>query len=102
MPSRYILHTVEPIVYGKLTDDDCILLTDCYHSCLTLATEKRLSSIAFCCISTGEFHFPNQTAAQIAIKTVEEFLCNNHTIEKVVFNVFKDQNFTIYKNLLYK
>ena len=72
LPCKYIIHTVGPIINGKLTSEDCDLLESCYKSCLELAVKNNLESIAFCCISTGEFHFPNDKAAQIAVKTVEE------------------------------
>ena len=74
LPCKYIIHTVGPIINGKLTSEDCDLLESCYKSCLELAAKNNLDSIAFCCISTGEFHFPNDKAAQIAVKTVEEFM----------------------------
>ena len=74
LPCKYIIHTVGPIINGKLTSKDCDLLESCYKSCLELAVKNNLESIAFCCISTGEFHFPNDKAAQIAVKTVEEFM----------------------------
>lgn len=72
LPCRYVLHTVGPIIYGKVTQQDCGLLSDCYRSCLELAAAYQLKSIAFCCISTGEFHFPNEKAAVIAIQTVQD------------------------------
>ncbi len=72
LPCRYVLHTVGPIIYGEVTQKDCNLLSDCYRSCLELAAEYQLKSIAFCCISTGEFHFPNEEAAKIAIQTVKD------------------------------
>lgn len=71
----------------------------CYRSCLELAEENHLESIAFCCISTGEFHFPNDIAAQIAVRTVEEFMQKEPGIKKVVFNVFKDLDKKIYEEL---
>lgn len=78
LPCRYVLHTVGPIIYGKVTGKDCDLLSDCYRSCLELAAAKQLKSIAFCCISTGEFHFPNDKAAEIAIQTVKDFKAQAH------------------------
>ena len=68
LPCRYVLHTVGPIIYGSVTETDRKLLADCYRSCLELASAYGLRSVAFCCISTGEFHFPNRLAAEIAIK----------------------------------
>ena len=73
LPCRYVLHTVGPIIYGSVTETDRKLLADCYRSCLELASAYGLRSVAFCCISTGEFHFPNRLAAEIAIKTVGEW-----------------------------
>ncbi|MDE6925812.1 MAG: protein-ADP-ribose hydrolase, partial [Acetatifactor sp.] len=89
LPCRYILHTVGPIISGTPTKTDCELLAGCYRSCLELAAEKGLESVAFCCISTGEFHFPNDRAAQIAVGTVKEFMRRETSVKKVVFNVFK-------------
>lgn len=100
LPARYVLHTVGPIVQGRVTRRDREELASCYRSCLELAAERGLSSVAFCCISTGEFHFPNQEAAEIAVKTVTEFLQHNTTIQKVIFNVFKDIDAQIYRNIL--
>lgn len=100
LPCRYVLHTVGPIVYGDLTEEDCRLLADCYRSCLKLASDHGLESVAFCCISTGEFHFPNERAAQIAIETVDTFRKENGTGMEVIFNVFKDRDREIYERLL--
>ena len=100
LPCKYIIHTVGPIINGKLTREDCDLLESCYNSCLELAAKNNLDSIAFCCISTGEFHFPNDKAAQIAVKTVEEFMKKETSLKKVIFNVFKDMDKEIYRKLL--
>lgn len=100
LPCKYILHTVGPIIQGTLTKKDCELLKSCYTSCLTLAAENGLESVAFCCISTGEFHFPNEKAAEIAVATVKEFLEQNTSVRKVIFNVFKDLDKAIYEGLL--
>lgn len=99
LPCDYILHTVGPIVHGRLTGNDCKLLKSCYMECLKKAEENGIKSIAFCCISTGEFHFPNKEAAQIAVGTVTEYLKKSE-IERVVFNVFKDKDREIYAKLL--
>lgn len=99
LPCRYILHTVGPIISGALTKADCDLLAACYRSCLELAAENHLESVAFCCISTGEFHFPNDKAAQIAVSTVKEFMRQKTSVKKVVFNVFKDLDKEIYGRL---
>ena len=98
LPSKFVIHTVGPIVGDKLTVEHERLLANCYYSCLSLAVKNNLSSIAFCCISTGEFHFPNERAAQIAVECVTNFLIDN-SIE-VVFNVYKDFDLTIYQKLL--
>ena len=100
LPSRYILHTVGPIIYSTVTKKDEELLASCYRSCLEFAAAYRLESIAFCCISTGEFHFPKELATKIAIKTVKEYLKNETSIKKVIFNVFKDEDRDIYERYL--
>ena len=100
LPCRYVLHTVGPIIDGRVTKKDKELLASCYRSCLELAAENSLESVAFCCISTGEFHFPNELAAEIAIRTVKEFLKKQTSVKKVIFNVFKDLDKTIYEKLL--
>lgn len=100
LPARYVLHTVGPIVQGEVTARDRAQLAACYRSCLTLAAEKGLESVAFCCISTGEFHFPNREAAQIALDTVTDFLQTPSSIQKVIFNVFKELDEQIYQDLL--
>ena len=101
LPARYVLHTVGPIVHGGVTRADREALASCYRSCLSLAAERGLRSVAFCCISTGEFHFPNQEAAEIAVRTVREFLEQQTTsVERVIFNVFKDLDAAIYRRLL--
>lgn len=101
LPSQYVLHTVGPIVQGTLTKKHHRELQSCYRSCLELAAAKGLKSVAFCCISTGEFHFPNREAAQIAVATVKEFLSRDGSGMKVIFNVFKDIDYQIYYELLY-
>lgn len=100
LPSRYVLHTVGPIIEGHVTQHDRELLASCYRSCLKLAAENGLESIAFCCISTGVFHFPNQEAAEIAVNTVTDFLQTPSSIQRVIFNVFKDADKQIYRGLL--
>ena len=100
LPCRYIIHTVGPIVRGAVTKKDCELLKSCYRSCLELAEENGLESIAFCCISTGEFHFPNKAAAEIAIETVKEYKAETQSELKVIFNVFKDVDRNVYRELL--
>lgn len=100
LPCRYVLHTVGPIISGIVTKEDKELLASCYRSCLELAAENGLESVAFCCISTGEFHFPNDLAAEIAVRTVKEFLKKQTSVKKVIFNVFKDLDKAIYEKLL--
>ena len=100
LPCRYVLHTVGPIISGRVTRRDEELLASCYRACLTKAAESGLESIAFCCISTGEFHFPNEKAAEIAVETVENYLKETGYPIKVIFNVFKDEDLIIYKNIL--
>lgn len=100
LPCKYVIHTVGPIVHGRLNEKHCELLRSSYESCLELADKNELSSIAFCCISTGVFMFPNQKAAEIAVDTVTDYLQGNTNIKHVVFNVFKDIDLDIYKSLL--
>ena len=100
LPCRYILHTVGPIISEAVTQADRELLASCYRTCLELAAETGLGSIAFCCISTGEFHFPNELAAEIAIQTVGEWQRQTPDKIKVIFNVFKNRDYEIYKRLL--
>ena len=101
LPCQYVLHTVGPIISGRVTKEDKELLASCYRSCLELAAKNGLESVAFCCISTGEFHFPNEQAAQIAVETVKRFMNTKETsVKKVIFNVFKDLDKEIYARLL--
>lgn len=100
LPAKYVLHTVGPIVRGGVTARDREELASCYRACLTLAAEHGLESVAFCCISTGEFHFPNQEAAEIAVKTVTDFFRQETCVRKVIFNVFKDIDRAIYRRIL--
>ena len=100
LPCDYVLHTVGPIISGRVTMQDEQLLTSCYRSCLELAEKNGVQSIAFCCISTGVFHFPNQRAAEIAVKTVKRYKAETSSGMKVIFNVFKDLDFEIYRGLL--
>lgn len=100
LPSRYVLHTVGPVISGRVTGRDRDLLASCYRSCLELAERNGCGSIAFCCISTGEFHFPNAQAAGIAIDTVTEYKQRKNSDIKVIFNVFKDEDYAIYRGKL--
>ena len=100
LPSRFVLHTVGPIVRGDVTPRDEAQLASCYRACLDLADRKGLRSVAFCCISTGEFHFPNELAARIAIQTVSEHESIRQNRIRVIFNVFKEQDALLYRRLL--
>lgn len=100
LPCRYVLHTVGPVIRGEVSKEDRELLAGCYRSCLELAAEKRLGSVAFCCISTGEFHFPNEQAAETAVQTVRQWQRQNPDKIEVIFNVFKDKDYEIYRRLL--
>ncbi|WP_057490166.1 protein-ADP-ribose hydrolase [Streptococcus orisasini] len=99
LPSKFVLHTVGPVIQDHTSLVQMRELASCYQSCLELAVKKGMTSLAFCCISTGEFHFPNELAAQIAVQTVKEF-CQEHSDLKIVFNVFKDIDLEIYSRLL--
>lgn len=99
LPSQFVLHTVGPIIYDEVSETDRQLLASCYRSCLKLADENGLQSLAFCCISTGEFRFPNALAADIAVQTVRDYLRETHTQLKVLFNVFSDKDHAIYRRL---
>lgn len=98
LPCGNIIHTVGPIVSGKLTEKNCRQLESCYESCLEAAVRNNVQSIAFCCISTGVFGFPQKEAAEIAVNTVKEFL-KTHDIE-VIFNVFRQDDCDIYSGIL--
>lgn len=100
LPCKYVLHTVGPIVYGNLTVKHEKELADCYSSCLELAEKNDLQSLAFCCISTGEFRFPNRRAAEIAVRTVTEYKKKSQSKIKIIFNVFKEVDYGIYSRLL--
>lgn len=100
LPCKYVLHTVGPIIQSRVTEKDRQLLASCYRSCLELAATHDLESVAFCCISTGVFHFPNEQAAAIAVNTVQQFLQTKTSVRKVIFNVFKDVDKEIYERLL--
>ena len=100
LPSKHVIHTVGPAIpYGsKPSKNDCDDLASCYNSCLDIASYNRLESIAFCCISTGVFNFPQDLAAKIAIKTVTQYLKSNETsLKHIIFNVFTDKDYLIYK-----
>ena len=100
LPSRFVIHTVGPLVRGAVTSGDADTLASCYASCLDLAAENGAESVAFCCISTGVFCFPPQQAAETAVAAVTARLAEHTTIKKVIFNVFKDSDAQIYRSLL--
>ena len=102
LPSRYVLHTVGPIIYTSVGPREKLLLANCYKNCLETASQNQLESVAFCCISTGVFRFPQELAAQIAVETVEQWLAENpdSSVKKVVFNVFGNKDLEIYQGLL--
>ena len=101
LPADYVIHTVGPIVGGRLTMGLEQDLENCYRNVLNCCVEHRIRSVAFCCISTGEFHFPNDRAAEIALDTVTGFLeKHSQDFDRIVFNVFKDMDRELYENLL--
>lgn len=100
LPCDYVIHTVGSIVQGPLTRQHCDQLASCYRSCLQLADQNGVGSIAFCCISTGVFCFPNEKAAEIAVETVTEYLAETKSNIEVIFNVFQEQDEEIYRRLL--
>jgi O-acetyl-ADP-ribose deacetylase (regulator of RNase III) len=97
LPSKYVIHTVGPVWNGD-KEEKKMLLANCYKSCLTIAENQNLKSIAFPNISTGIYHFPKDKAAEIAIETVKSFQFNS--IEEVVFVCFDDENYDLYKKIL--
>lgn len=100
LPAKYILHTVGPIIQWDVRKEDEELLASCYRECLKLAAENGVESIAFCCLSTGVFRFPQKLAARIATAVVKEYLAQDDKIKKVIFNVFKDEDLRIYREIL--
>ena len=101
LPAKKVIHIVGPIVQYKLTPELEKDLENCYRNTLDMCAENSLKSVAFCCISTGVFHFPNKKAAEIAVKTVSEWLRENPgKVERVIFNVFKDEDKAIYEKLI--
>ena len=100
LPCDYVIHTVGPIVQGKLTKEHERLLISCYESCLRIADENEVKSIAFCCISTGVFMFPNKRAAELAVQTVKQYKEKTKSKIKVIFNVFKEEDERLYEWLL--
>ena len=101
LPAKYVLHTVGPIIQWEVTEEDEELLASCYRECLKLAAEAGAESVAFCCLSTGVFRFPQRRAAEIAVSTVKKYLEQDDRVKKVIFNVFKDEDLRIYQKLLF-
>ena len=100
LPAKFILHTVGPMIQWEVTEEDEKMLASCYRECLKLAAGNGAESIAFCCLSTGVFRFPQQRAAEIAVKTVKDYLITDMGIKQVIFNVFKDEDLEIYSRIL--
>ena len=101
LPSSYVIHTVGPIVSSHLTEQHCDNLRSCYKNVLTCAKSHNVRSVAFCCISTGEFHFPNDAAVEIAINTVSDFLADDaDAFDRIIFNVFIEADKKLYEQLL--
>lgn len=100
LPCRYVIHTVGPIVQGRLSKHHEEMLGSCYRSCLAIAEENECKSIAFCCISTGVFGFPQRRAAEIAVQTVRSYIAETNSNIEVIFNVFKNEDYEIYRELL--
>ena len=100
LPAKKIVHVVGPIITGDVTKEQEEQLASCYRNTLALCAKNGLKSVAFCCISTGEFHFPNRRAAEIATESVRRALSENPAVTRVIFNVFKDEDLAIYDGLL--
>ena len=101
LPAKKVIHIVGPIVEGRLTKGLEQDLADCYKNTLDLCLENNIRSAAFCCISTGVFRFPNRRAAEIAVKTVTDWLSGHpDAMERVIFNVFKDEDKAYYETEL--
>lgn len=101
LPAKKVIHIVGPIVQYQLTPALEKALADCYRNTLDMCRENGLKSVAFCCISTGIFHFPNKRAAEIAVETVEKWMADNpEAMERVIFNVFKDEDKEYYEELI--
>lgn len=101
LPARWVLHTVGPVARaGQVSARDREELASCYNSCLELAEVNDMESLAFCCVSTGVFGFPQEEAAKIAIRTVRDFVASHDRPDTVIFNVFTDKDMDIYRRLL--
>ena len=104
LPSKYVIHTVGPAIprESRPSKLDCEALKSCYVSCLEIASQNNLESLAFCAISTGVFNFPRDLAAEIAVGTVKDYLDSNETsLKYVIFDVFSDDSYETYRNLLF-
>lgn len=101
LPSKYVIHTVGPVIYKSVTAEDSSLLASCYNSCLELTKNySDIKTIAFCCISTGEFRFPKDMAAQIALSSVCHWLISNHgSVNRIIFNVYTQEDYDEYSRL---
>jgi O-acetyl-ADP-ribose deacetylase (regulator of RNase III) len=103
LPAKHVVHIVGPIVQGPLTKELEQDLADCYRNTLDLCLANGIRSVAFCCISTGIFRFPNRRAAEIAVRTVKAWLAEHQeSIDRVIFNVFKDEDKAYYEQQLYR
>lgn len=100
LPCKYVFHTVGPIVRGKITEENERDLAKCYRNCLEKAAEMKLESIAFCCLSTGVFGYPQKEAAHLAVKVVREYKAQAASDIKVIFDVFTGKDYELYKELL--
>ncbi len=100
LPCRYVLHTVGPLITEPLQPEDCEALARCYRACLERAEQAQIDSVAFCCISTGEFHFPYEKAAEIAVDAVRDSLNRTKSTIRVIFNVFQNRDYAAYRRLL--
>ncbi len=103
LPAKSVIHVVGPIVYGSLTEAHEVLLANCYKNILDMCCKNAIKTVAFCCISTGEFNFPGRRAAEVAVMSVSDWIKHNDgAMEKVVFDVFKDEDRRFYEELFAK
>lgn len=101
LPAQYVIHTVGPVVVFRLSDELRQNLRNCYENVLRCCMDNGIRSVAFCCISTGEFHFPNAEAARIAVDAVTDMLeKHSDRFDRVIFNVFKDLDLRLYEEYL--
>jgi O-acetyl-ADP-ribose deacetylase (regulator of RNase III) len=101
LPATYVLHTVGPIIDDVVSDEDRRLMASCYTACLDLAANYlEIKTVAFCCISTGEFRFPKEPAAHIAVQTVCQWMeASRGRLDRVIFNVFTQDDYDVYSAL---